>query len=283
MAKKSKTSPLDAQYAQICLDAVLSVTEALHTIDNLDELFARIVAQLQRVVTFEAGYIALYHEGERTLSFDYQIDEGEVTGNNEHTPVERYVILSHVIEQREPVCFDDLHVDVKAQFPTYKSNPFGNTQKVSRSWFAVPLLTAWSVQGVLCIQSYTPAMYGPQEQRLVTILAGQIASAVANVRLYSTAKQEASRNLAILKSIADGVVVCDESGQIMIANSRASELLLQAPDDITGLRFADVPMTPLIRLAAAATATTATTGSTSRLSAYRGRRWCRSAARRWAR
>jgi PAS domain-containing protein len=70
-------------------------------------------------------------------------------------------------------------------------------------------------------------------------LGGQIAAAVENARLYHerdlraaelsellrTRETEFTRRQAILESIADGVVVCDARGNVILVNAAAETLL----------------------------------------------------------
>jgi signal transduction histidine kinase len=63
--------------------------------------------------------------------------------------------------------------------------------------------------------------------------------------LYHAVHAEASQRAAIVESIADGVVVCDPSGAVLLIN-RATRALLGLADDAPGpRRFEDIPLTPL--------------------------------------
>jgi signal transduction histidine kinase len=62
--------------------------------------------------------------------------------------------------------------------------------------------------------------------------------------LYRVVRAEASQRAAIVDSITDGVIVCDPSGEVLIAN-RAMRALLALPDNATPRRFEHIPLKPL--------------------------------------
>lgn len=76
-------------------------------------------------------------------------------------------------------------------------------------------------------------------------IAGMAASALNNVQLYSEVQTEVQRRTAILESIADGVLVCDERRNVVLMNP-AAEALLGVPDwQRRNCHFNDLPLVPV--------------------------------------
>lgn len=62
------------------------------------------------------------------------------------------------------------------------------------------------------------------------------------VDLYGEVRSESSQRAAIVESIADGVVVCDLDGRVMVINKAMRDLLSLAEEDAPPARFNDIQM-----------------------------------------
>ncbi len=65
------------------------------------------------------------------------------------------------------------------------------------------------------------------------------------LELVRAVRAEASQRAAIVESIADGVVVCDPAGAVLVTNRALRELLGLAPEAPAPPRFDAIPLTPL--------------------------------------
>lgn len=63
--------------------------------------------------------------------------------------------------------------------------------------------------------------------------------------LYNTVRAEASQRAAIVESIADGVIVCEASGNILLINKTMRGFLQLANDTVKPNHFSDIPLKPL--------------------------------------
>lgn len=109
----------------------------------------------------------------------------------------------------------------------------------SQSVLAVPLSSEDMVLGVMLLFHPQADYFTPEHLRLVESAATQVTAAVKNYDLYRLVRDqaerlgkalqekraEASKNLAILESIADGVVVTDVNRQVTVINQTALEML----------------------------------------------------------
>jgi signal transduction histidine kinase len=107
---------------------------------------------------------------------------------------------------------------------------------------AVPLISSEEVIGILMLFHKEAQAFTDQQLELVEAAASQVASAINNAQLYLLIRDqgdklgkmlreeqvEAAKMQAMLESIADGVLVTDASGHIILAN-RPSSLILDIP------------------------------------------------------
>ncbi len=150
-----------------------------------------------------------------------------------------------VLEHREPALVADVEADER-----WVSQP-GQELNV-RSVVAAPLaLGGGDILGVLVLGHEKVGYLSSDHLQLVTAATSQIAIAVNNADLYAfiidqadqlgkalQAKQEeAAKNRAILESIADGVLVIDHNGRVLLLNPAAKELLGFADLSLEGEHF----------------------------------------------
>ena len=88
----------------------------------------------------------------------------------------------------------------------------------------LPLLAGGTVVGVI-------SMYGDETMRervdvpALMTMGSQLGLAIANVRLYQDTRTERLKLNAVINSIAEGVVLCNREGRLVLANQSAMELL----------------------------------------------------------
>jgi PAS domain S-box-containing protein len=137
-----------------------------------------------------------------------------------------------VIEHNECVMIGDVDQD-----PRWETDPRKVGQ--SRSVLAVPLSSGSDVLGVMLLFHPQPAYFSQDHIWWVTAAANHITAAIENTELYVLVREQAGRlgemlreqrniaaqRMAILSSIADGVVVSDEQGQIVMANEAVQRVM----------------------------------------------------------
>jgi signal transduction histidine kinase len=115
---------------------------------------------------------------------------------------------------------------------------------VWRSALGVVLQTGEDVQGAIVFLGRKPRMFSEAELKLVVAASNQVATAINNADLYTllreqterlgnllrTEREEAEKNSAILEGIADGVMLADANGNVVLFNG-AAERILELPRD----------------------------------------------------
>ncbi len=112
-------------------------------------------------------------------------------------------------------------------------------EETVRSALSVPLQAGEDILGVLTLADPRPDYFSEAHLKMVTAAATQIATAIGNAELYRLIQEqadrlgdmlrmqqtEASKTRAILEGIADGVVVTDTDGRIILFNDAAERIL----------------------------------------------------------
>jgi len=146
-----------------------------------------------------------------------------------------------VIEHNECVMIGDVDQD-----PRWEADPRKAGQ--SRSALAVPLSSGSDVLGVMLLFHPQPNYFSQDHIWWVTAAANHITAAIENTELYVLVREQAGRlgemlreqrniasqRMAILSSIADGVVVSDERGQIVLANEAVQRVMRVSGSDLLG-------------------------------------------------
>jgi PAS domain S-box-containing protein len=145
-----------------------------------------------------------------------------------------------VIDNRQPIVIKDTQEDER-----WNDQP---TLKRLRSALAVPLIAGDEVIGLLTLFHEEPEAFTQEQLGLVEAAASQVASAISNSQLYLLIRVQAERlgrmlreehiesakSQAILESIADGVLVANKYGQVILANLPASQILEIPRDRLLG-------------------------------------------------
>lgn len=192
--------------------AMLAVSQTLRASRDIGMLYRVVVAQLASLITFDSLFIALYLPETDSIRFDYSVDEGVVDDVPFERPLDEAPLNARIIRGRRSLRIDDLDED-----PIRRSGrliPFGQTEKRSRAWLGIPMLSGDEVQGVLAIQSYRPAAFSDTDAELLMLLAGQISVAVENARLFRRLKRVIAELSTPILPVADGVLVVPLIGTI---------------------------------------------------------------------
>ncbi len=88
-----------------------------------------------------------------------------------------------------------------------------------------PLLVHNHLQGVLLMAHQQEQAFGEADVQTLTVVAHMSVTVLQNAVLYKGVQRDAKERQAILTSIGDGVVVCDDQGRVVMVNRAAQEML----------------------------------------------------------
>jgi PAS domain S-box-containing protein len=147
-----------------------------------------------------------------------------------------------VIQKRKPAIVADVLTDER-----WIKQP-GRSSADFRSALAVPLEAADDVLGALLMFHPQPNYFTEDHLRLVEAAARQVAIGINNAELYRLIRdqaerlgsmlraqqEEASKSQAILESVADGVMVANAQGRVILFNEAAERILGSVREEIVG-------------------------------------------------
>lgn len=180
------------------------------------ELFEIVRDAAEAVVPADAFTFGLYDARRDALDFLTAVDLGQPTGGGsvplEGTPAET------VIRERRPL------VTLRSSDTAAAGSRLIGTGRPSESIIRVPILTPDAVLGMLSVQSYAQDAYDDEDVWMMEILAGNVATALTNIRLLTQVSAERERFRAVLNALPVGVVTAEASGSISDWNPSARRM-----------------------------------------------------------
>ena len=161
-------------------DTLLEVASAVASTLELDEVLARILDQLRRVVDYDSASVQLLREGKLQVIAVHGFDDPEQVMGITFSSSER-VPNWIVVDEGHPVNL----VDAPALYPEFRQP----TYRRICSWLGVPLRVHDQITGMITVDREQPGGYTPEEVRLASAFADLAALALENARLYQQAEQ----------------------------------------------------------------------------------------------
>lgn len=227
------------------LDMLYQITAELALTLDMDRVLSRALQMMASAVRAHDGVIMLIDPMTDRLYNRASLSRTTTEGNRITHPAE--AIATWLIANDHELLVNDLHQE------SYWDRHAPDAEDW-RSAMAVLLETNEDVQGVLVLLSRDIRAFSEPLLNLVIAAANQVASAINNADLYQlirdqaerlgtllrTEQEEAEKSNAILESIADGVMLLDQDGQINLFNSAAEEMLLLPRDQVMGRSLSEL-------------------------------------------
>jgi len=202
---------------------------------DLAEVLQRTVDSIALGANADYGVIALLEPSSddwmRVLAGYDPLGRPDWEASDIHFSLSRHRLIEHAIRRRRQIIFQEMEessqlLALHALLGSVEMGPL----------IVQPLVHKNESLGVIILSnSRTKRHFTQDDGRLCEALASQVTAAIANARLYQhvsellrTRQEEASQQRAILESIADGVVVADARGWVIMANA-AAERILEIP------------------------------------------------------
>ena len=237
-------------------NALLAATEAMTSELELDSVLAQRLAggraeligpsSSEQVMTAAVRQAIALLEGDAALMLELDANELVVRSSEgrglEEMHGRRFPVAvslaGDLVHSREPLVIEDLARD---------EGPLGPLDPVAGRGFkalmGVPLIGPDdALSGVLIVYSRRVRAWRLKEIEALVTLAASSATALANAALYLRVSLEREQSLAILSSVADGIVAVDREGAIVLWNA--------ASERITGIGSSEAlgrPLTQVLR------------------------------------
>ena len=169
---------------------LLEVSEQLSSTLDLDELMSRMASIVKRAIDFDVFAILLLNERSQDLYIRFSVGHPEEVVRNLRVKVGEGIV-GRAAATRKSVLVNDVHKDAA----------YIQSLPAVRSELAVPLIAKNKVIGVIDLEAPFPDFFNEQHQNLLELLAGRMALAVMNARLYRRTLRQA-RTLQLLNEIS---------------------------------------------------------------------------------
>lgn len=163
------------------LSTLYAMSEEMTGILNLEQLLRKLAELLKRIIDYEFFAVMLVDERENVLKTRLSFKFDQRIQDKLKIPIGNGLV-GLAAADKKAVRVNDCHQD-----PRYICvNP------ETRSELVIPLLYKEHAIGVLDLESRRPGYFTEEHERVLTLLASQIATAIENARLYEhVARQEA--------------------------------------------------------------------------------------------
>ncbi len=215
------------------VETLYQITRELSVSLDLDRVLTEALNLINRAIGISHGSILLLDHGSGELIYRAALGRDKPLPRGGYKTQYRlgFGLAGVVMENHEPRIVPDLSQD-----PDWIPN---KDEPDRRSAMVVPLATGEGLMGAILLFHPDVDYFMEDHLKLVTAAGAQIANAINNAELYRlitdqaerlgvmlrTEATEAAKNQAILKGIADGVLVLDAQRQVVLVNPMAAEIL----------------------------------------------------------
>lgn len=190
-------------------------------------------AASRAVIPFDAFTFGLYDAHAHTIAFLATYDSGvyspPLTLPVTSTPTER------VVRERRSL------VTLSSAQTAAAGSVLVGTMRRSESTIRTPILSADGVLGVISVQSYAPALYGPEDVAVLEAIAAVAATALANITLLD--EREASERALLVQqayleqlfqSAPEGVALLDNLDRVVRVNPEFTRMFGYTAEEAVG-------------------------------------------------
>lgn len=189
---------------------------------------------LQKVVTItgaKSGSIML--RVNKSDKLEIRAVVGPKSFDKNDTPPALEEIARRVIESRESQIVNDTGSD------THESMSAENAKGIG-ALAAFPLMSEKKTVGILALSSPFPDVFGPETERIMHIIAGQVAIATENARLYGEVKETKEYLENLVERAGDAIFTLDKSRHITSWNAGAEVIFQNDKKSVVGKSIYDL-------------------------------------------
>ncbi len=205
---------------------LFSISNAVNTTDNLDDLYRSIYNSLNRLIKLPNCFIAIVDTEKKRLSFPFFVDEFdtiEVITRGLEKYEESTSNTSQVIFSKKPLLLTKKMLRQKKE----QQKTVGTSAVI---WLGVPLIVRDEVIGVVVVQHYTdPDYFSQKDVDLLMAVSDQVALAIDRKKSWEETKQN-ERITRTLFSISNAVNTTDNLDDLYQSIYRSLNMLIELPN-----------------------------------------------------
>lgn len=196
---------------------ILEISQALMSEGDVASMAGRLLEVVARQVGADRASLMLLDEKNNELYIAGAIGLPAEVVNNTRVPVGQGIAGQVLL--REVLILDE-NVDIEPSWQALMGRPETATA------VCVPLRTRHKAIGVLNLSKLSGgAPFTPSDMNLLSIVGGQIATALDNARLYETVARDRHKWKATFDAITDGISIHDREFTILQANEALARML----------------------------------------------------------
>ncbi len=186
-------------------NALSQLSQDISGLLDVRVIIDKVFQTLQNILTFDSFYSLAYYQGSDDRRLIVAYDQGNW---EEEKNVQRELgkgLHRHMIEQRQPLFFNDLPAEGGRLPDGYAPLTFGQDTRRSRSWMGVPLIASnQQVIGAISIHSYTSHAFQERDLTFFQALARQVVLTLQNARLFEE-RERRLQETSILNQLAAAI------------------------------------------------------------------------------
>lgn len=234
---------LDVARERDRVSTLLRITTELATSLDLDRILYRALELVSEAIGASQGSIFLLDQITGQLVYQAAIGQAErLPPEGKRIPFRRGEgLIGWVIQHRQPAVVYDTQSDERWL-------PIPVLGETHRSVLAAPFFTGEDVWGVLMLFSPQAQAFSKDQLQLVETAASQVSPAIYNAELYKlireqseqlgsmmrAEREETAKTVAMLESVADGVMVVDSQSKVILFNAAAEHIFELDRSQIVG-------------------------------------------------
>ncbi|MGQ9547288.1 MAG: GAF domain-containing protein [Roseiflexus sp.] len=244
IARRTNELKVERDTLETLNEIALEVSSSLDS----DVIMNNSLTKLAELIKVEHGSIMLL---DRETD---QLINRAMLGQQDNVGTIRFLVGKGIVGTVAQNC-KPLNVADVTQDPNWEPPPEDDASaKRSGSMIAVPLIAHHELLGVLVLSHEQTGYFRDEHLRLLNAAANQIAIGIYNAQLYQQAEQQylrryemqqlqekaVSQSTAILQSLSDGVIVCDQNGTVITVNLAAEKILDRPIDELVTWNLGDL-------------------------------------------
>ncbi|NLX08376.1 MAG: GAF domain-containing protein [Chloroflexi bacterium] len=238
---RERTAELEQERQHI--STLYAITTELSTSLDVDRLLNSALEMVAQSVSATRGAILTLDPGGDRLNFRARLNWPAGNGRNGagESLLTSEGLAGWAIQSRETLIVDDVQQDSRWLRLTA-------TDDQARAALVALIEGSEGILGVMMLFSEQVGAFHADDLRLVSAAARQVATALNNAELYTMIRDqaerlatmlrqeqvEATKSSAILESVADGVMVSDPGGRVIVFNRTAERILGLAAEQVLG-------------------------------------------------
>lgn len=234
------------------LDTLYQITSELMRTLDMDQLLGRALGMVSKAIGAEDGVILLSDPATDKLFCRASLSPESIFPDEDGRDSHPAEVLATWLIQNEDINDHVVVVDNLNEVEYWDNSlPHANQWN---SALAVMLETNEDPMGVMVFLNSQPEAFTETQLKLLVAAANQVSSAINSADLYQLIRDQAERlgkllraeqedaqkNTAILESIADGVLLANAEGRIILFNSAAERILQLPRKQVQGQTVSDI-------------------------------------------